>query len=132
VCALPLEHVCEVMRPLPLERVDAAPSYLLGVAVIRGEVMPVVDAAVLLTGQTAPATRFVTLRVDERRVALAVTEVVGARLVDDDLPTGVPPLLSGSADVRRALGVLDGRLLEVLESARIIDAAASVAFEAVG
>jgi purine-binding chemotaxis protein CheW len=120
------------MRPLPLERVDAAPSFLLGLAVIRGDVTPVVDAAVLLTGQAAPATRFVTLRVDGRRVALAVTGVVGARLVDDDLPAGLPPLLSGSADVRRALGVLDGRLLEVLESARIIDAAASIALEAVG
>jgi purine-binding chemotaxis protein CheW len=115
--------VREVMRRCPVERVATAPRFTLGVAVIRGENVPVVDAGVLLTGQACGGDRFVVLRVAERRVALAVDEVVGARHVEAGELAGLPPLLSGAAELVRAMGVLDGRLLEVLESGRLIDAA---------
>src|SRR5215467_11854932 len=47
LCALPLGHVQEVLRPLPLQAVPGAPAFVCGVTVIRGGVMPVIDAAVL-------------------------------------------------------------------------------------
>jgi len=35
-CAIPIEHVSETMRPLPVEPIGAVPSFLLGLAIIRG------------------------------------------------------------------------------------------------
>jgi purine-binding chemotaxis protein CheW len=122
-CALPLEHVREVMRPSPVAAVPSAQKYVLGLGVIRGETVPVLDAALLLAGQSAPATRFVVLRVGERRVALAVGEVVGARILDRAELAELPPLLSEARDRVSALAVLDGDLLQVLESTRLLDAA---------
>lgn len=124
-CALPIEHVREVMRRCPVERVELAPRFTLGLALIRGESVPVVDAGMLLTGQACGGARFVLLRVAERRVALAVDEVVGARSLDGSELGRLPPLLTAAAEMVRAMAVLDGRLVEVLESGRLIEAAGS-------
>ncbi len=111
------------MRPRNVERVEGAPPFLLGLSLVRGEALPVVDAGVLLSGEPSLPTRFVTLRVDDRRVVLAVTEVLGTAAIATGNWGGIPPLFAGSSDVLRALGTLDGRLLEVLESARLVEAA---------
>jgi purine-binding chemotaxis protein CheW len=122
-CALPIDHVREVMRRCPVGRVERASRFTLGLALIRGESVPVIDAGVLLTGQACAGARFVVLRVAERRVALAVDEVVGARAIEPGELERLPPLLSDAAEMVRAMAVLDGRLVEVLESGRLIDAA---------
>jgi purine-binding chemotaxis protein CheW len=111
------------MRRCPVERVELATRFTLGLALIRGESVPVVDAGMLLTGQACSGARFVVLRVAERRVALAVDEVAGARSIDGGELERLPPLLSGAAEMVRAMAVLDGRLVEVLESGRLIEAA---------
>jgi purine-binding chemotaxis protein CheW len=121
------------MRPCRVDRVESAPAFLTGVAVIRGENVPVLDAALLLGAEASVVTRFVVLRVGERRVALSVAEVVGTRALEVDELGELPPLLSGSRELVARLGVLDGRLLEVLESGRLLDiAAATMALEAPG
>jgi purine-binding chemotaxis protein CheW len=113
------------MRPCRVDRVEPAPAYLTGVAVIRGENVPVLDAALLLGAEASPVTRFVVLRVGERRVALAVGEVVGTRALEMEELGELPPLLSGSRELCARMGVLDGKLLEVLESGRLLDVAAA-------
>jgi purine-binding chemotaxis protein CheW len=120
-CALPLEHVHEVMRPCPVEPVEPAAGYLRGLALIRGETVPVVDAAVVLGGRTDETRRFVVLRVGERRVALAVAEVVGARALDGDALEALPPLLANRAELVAHMAVLDGKLVEVLASGRLVE-----------
>jgi purine-binding chemotaxis protein CheW len=122
-CALPIEHVREVMRRCPVERVELASRFSVGLALIRGESVPVVDAGMLLGGKPCGGARFVVLRVAERRVALAVDEVVGARSIELGELERLPPLLAGAAEMVRAMAVLDGRLVEVLESGRLISAA---------
>ena len=42
-CAIPLDHVAETMRPLPIEPVAGTPGFVRGVSVIRGAPTPVVD-----------------------------------------------------------------------------------------
>lgn len=42
------------MRPLPVAAVAGAPDFVAGVAIIRGDAVPVVDAARLLTGEGEP------------------------------------------------------------------------------
>jgi len=126
--ALPLADVVETFRPLPLQPLTGAPSYVRGVAVIRGAAVPVVDLTELLTGTPATATRFVTMRVGERRVALGVEAVVGVQAVEDDRFAALPPLLEPARERTVALGTLDGGLLMLLQAGRsLLDAAVRAA-----
>lgn len=126
VCVLPLEHVSETMRPQPVRVVAGAPPFVRGVAVIRGAPVPVLDAAFLLLGEqpSGDETRFVSLRVADRQVALAVSEVLGVREIDKAHVSDLPPLLSpASAGVVAALGMLDSDLLLVLRAGRLVSEA---------
>ena len=81
--ALPLAAVGECMRPLRVQALAGAPSHVLGLGVIRGETMPVVDLARLLTGEPAQTLgRFVTARTPAGPVALAVEAVLGLSQVE--------------------------------------------------
>lgn len=122
LCAIPLHCVRETMRALPLEPLPDMPAFMLGVSVIRGQVVPVVDLA-SLTGQSggAPGARLVTLELNRRQVALAADDVLGVRSLEPESLGAVPPLLGAAgAGVLGALATLDAELLLVLEAARLI------------
>jgi chemotaxis signal transduction protein len=111
------------MRPAAVERAEPAPKYLLGLAVVRGETVPVVDAGALLTGGNGLLARWVVLRIGSRRVVLGVGEVLGIRALEQAELRQLPPLLAGSKDRVRNLAILDGTFLEVLESGWLLEAA---------
>jgi len=120
LCAVPIAHVVEVMRALPVEPIPGAPSFVPGLAIIRGAPMPVVDLG-LLTGGRSASGRFVTLRLGDRRAALAVDAVVGVRAVDACLLQELPPLLrDAGAEVVDAIGVIDTELLVSLRAGRLV------------
>lgn len=120
LCALPVAHVDETMRPLPVEPLAGTHPFILGVAIIRGVPTPVVDAGLLLGAGAVPSPkRFVALRVAERRVALAVDAVVGVRALPADSLAALPPLLQDAGTVS-AIGTLDSGLLLVLRGGRIV------------
>src|SRR5262249_15813674 len=105
--------------PLPIQPVADAPGFVSGVAVVRGVPQAVVDAGKLLGTAGSHATRFVTLRIGDRRVTLAVDAVLGMRRISPADQSPLPPLLQGTnADVIAALGTLGAELLVVLQSAR--------------
>jgi purine-binding chemotaxis protein CheW len=115
-CAFIATGVAEVMRPLPIEVLANMPGFVLGLAIIRGAPTPVVDAGALLGehGEGQP-TRFVVMRVQERRVALAVEAVLGVKRLAGETLQALPPLLRHAADdVVAAIGTLDAQLLTVL------------------
>ena len=58
-CALPLEHVSETMRPLPVEPIAGVISPVAGVAIIRGGPVPVVDVALNECERYYPAFQYV-------------------------------------------------------------------------
>jgi purine-binding chemotaxis protein CheW len=118
VCALPLRHVLETMRPLPVTPIASVPPFVQGAAVVRGEPAPVVLLDVLLQGAPEPAGRFVSIRSAGRRALLAVAEVIGV----GKLPaTGGVPMLRGAAGGSvSALGALDRDLLAVLDAALLV------------
>jgi purine-binding chemotaxis protein CheW len=121
VCALPLAQVEETMRPLPVEPMAGAPDFVLGVAIVRGAAVPVVDAAALLGAGRSRPSRLVSLRVERRRVALAVDAVLGVHPVAGESLARLPPLLRDAAgEAVSAVGALDAELLMVLESARLV------------
>jgi purine-binding chemotaxis protein CheW len=120
-CALSIDHVIETMRPLPFEPLASAPEFVLGVAIIRGRAVPVVDAGTLLGSTESSATRLVTLLVEDRTVALAVDEVIGVSPMVDEAVHELPPLLEvATGAVIESLGVLDSELLIVLRESRLV------------
>jgi purine-binding chemotaxis protein CheW len=122
--ALPMEHVVETMRPLPLTPVATAGPGVLGVSVIRGEPLPVVDLGGLLSSQgadeRAKPSRYVSIRVGSRRVALAVDAVIGVRELDATTLHETPPLLRSSSATVTSLGALDRELIAVLDAGRLL------------
>jgi len=142
-CAFFVTDVAEVMRPLPIERMANMPRFVLGLSIIRGQPTPIIDAATLL-GQGADdarsdgrhsgdvsgagdqdggatATRFVVMRVGERRVALAVAAVLGVRPVARQSLRALPPLLRHAGDhAVAAIGALDNQLLTVLAGGYLV------------
>jgi purine-binding chemotaxis protein CheW len=121
--ALPLAHVEETMRPLPVRPLAGLPPFILGVTVIRGAPVPVIDAAAVSGhGRPSPGVgRFVTLKLAERRAAFAVDEVLGLRRIDRGRLFELPRLLATTTDdVGLAIGTLDSELLMVLGSGRLV------------
>lgn len=129
VCGLPLQHVLETMRPLPVEPFAQMPPFVLGVAVIRGRPTPVIDTRQLLGSPSQrPPQRYVTLGFGEhvaRIAAFALDSVLGVRDVDAKTLSALPGLLGvAGSDLIQAFGALDSELLLVLEHARVLPDAA--------
>lgn len=118
VCAVPLTHVIETMRPLPVEPISGVPPFVQGISIIRGIPTPVVDLGAILGTPSERAERFVTLRVGDKQVALSVNAVLGVRDLDTIMTMReLPPLLRrASKDVVETIGTLDEQVLMVLRA----------------
>ena len=92
-CAFQLHHVAETMRPLPIKQVAGTPGFVCGVSVLRGTPTPVVDLKALLENcENSPSYgRFVSLKLEERRVVIGVDSVVGLINLDSELLGELPP-----------------------------------------
>jgi len=117
------------MRPLPVEPLAGAPPFVRGLATIRGFPTPVIDIGRLLGSSelsvtptlSSPAARFVSLELGERTVVLAVDAVLGVSSIPPGILVNIPPLLQEAcASMISVVGVLDARLLLVLEAARLV------------
>ena len=117
---LDVEHVKEVIALRPITRVFHAPPVIAGVVNLRGDVLTVIDLAVLL-GQSsvtsASSARIVVLRdAGERRLAGVLVDRLGAlremppeglAQVPTTLSSGVARLLSGVIPSAPPCGVID-------------------------
>lgn len=132
VCALPLEHIAEVMRPLPVEKLPGVSRPVRGVAIIRGLPTPVVDIGWMVAAQPSDPTRFVSIKIGDRRVALAVDAVVGVRTIPLSSLRELPPLLrDASAEAITSIGRLDAELLVMLNSTRLVPETLWTALDAI-
>jgi purine-binding chemotaxis protein CheW len=118
VCAVPLTHVIETMRPLPVEPISGVPSFVQGISIIRGIPTPVVDLGAVLGTPDEMAERFVTLRIGDKQVALSVNAVLGVLDLDTIMTIqDLPPLLQrASKEVVDTIGTLDEQVLMVLRA----------------
>jgi purine-binding chemotaxis protein CheW len=123
MCGLPLEHVSETMRPLPLKTLRGMPAFVVGLSIVRGTPVPVVDVARLLgVDETAEVSRLVLVKVQEKRVALSVAEVVGVKFLELEV-SQLPGLVDNErTEAVAAVAALDARLLVILRSWRIVPA----------
>jgi purine-binding chemotaxis protein CheW len=115
---LPLAQVIETMRPLRVELIAGVPSFVRGVAIIRGILTPVVDLGAVLGAPEEAAERFVTVRAGDKQVALSVSAVLGVRDLDAlTMIHELPPLLRGATrEVVETIGTLDEQFLVVLQA----------------
>lgn len=120
LCALPIAHVIEIMRPLPVVALAQAPECVLGMCVVRGVAVPVVDVARCICAQPGEPTRFVTVRAGQRCLALAVDAVTGTIELSADRLSEVPALLSRASPAVQAVAALDTALLLLLQSGRVL------------
>jgi len=122
-CAIPLHHVAETMRPLPIQSVAGMPNFVRGVSVVRGTPTPVVDLKALLENSENSLSygRFVSLKLEERRVVIGVDSVVGLKHLDSAQLGELPPLLRDvNTDLIESFGTRDAELLLVLRAAHIV------------
>lgn len=119
LCAIPRNHVVEVLRPLAIASFPDAPPGVMGVSVVRGVSIPVVDGRTLAGAGSGELKRLVVLRTGERHVGLAVESIVGLRTIPETALTELPPLLRDNAVASR-LGAMDDQMLIVLDAARLV------------
>ncbi len=121
LCALPVDDVVETARLLPIELLPGMPHFVMGISIIRGTPVPIIDAGALLGGANCRLGRWVTLIAGDRLIALTVQDVLGVRAIDAESLSALPPLLQAAAgDVIETIRTLDGELLLVLDAARIV------------
>ena len=112
LCAIALRDVVETIRPLPVQPLAGTAEILLGVSVIRGLAVPVVDTAGLLGARKEQPSRFVTTRTGRGTLAYATGPVIGVLPVEPDASRPPPPMLAAAATrLVVAVGVLDSRPL---------------------
>ena len=137
LCGLPLDAVEETLRPQPLRPLKSPAVHVQGLARIRGDWLPVVDLAGLLglteagaapsapwppaPADAAAVRRYVVVRAGERRVALAVAEVLGLQTFAAEQLRALPPLLRDrDHGAVTALAERDDELIAVLDQARLL------------
>jgi purine-binding chemotaxis protein CheW len=115
-------HVQETLRPLLVRSIESAPAFVCGLSVIRGAPVLVVDlSAVIGTVRSDSITRWVTLNLGGRRLALAVESVLGIRKLEKSTLQALPPLLRDTnRDLIEAIGTLDSELLMLLQAGGIL------------
>ena len=121
LCGLPLDHVVETLRPLPIVPLADAPPTVLGVSILRGEPVVVVDLGHLLDAPVVQPERLVLLQTGPRRIGLVCEGVIGARIFGAESSRELPPLLQKAVgDIVSAVGTLDTELLLFLRTARLV------------
>jgi purine-binding chemotaxis protein CheW len=110
------------MRPLPIEAIAGAPSFVRGVSIIRGVPTPVIDLGILLGTHNDEAPvgmsgRFITLRLGERQAALSVDSICDVLELDAMTTQELPPLLQGASNnFIETITTLDAHMLVILRS----------------
>jgi chemotaxis signal transduction protein len=89
---------------------------------MRGQSTPVLHLGMLLSGDSyEPGRRFVSTRVDDRPVIFEVDETLGVRRLSRTQLETTTSLVHGALTERiTTLGVLDGKLLAWLDTARLV------------
>ncbi len=125
MCAMPVGQVIETMRPQPVQALADTPHYIMGVAMIRGAVVPVVDLAALVHGHGPEPARLMTVRAGttadrSRTAALAIAGIDGVASIPVASLERLSPLLGEQDGAVRSVGVASTGVLLLLDGARTV------------
>jgi purine-binding chemotaxis protein CheW len=109
VYAIPVTHVSEIADVGDLTPVPGAPPEVLGVRNLRGQILPVVDLAMLLRiPRTTAPSWLVVAEAGELTAGLAIDEVSGVDQLPDPTDEADSDLLTGALlDHDELIGVID-------------------------
>jgi purine-binding chemotaxis protein CheW len=115
--ALPVTQVLEVADLGTVAPVPGAPSSVLGVRNLRGQVLPLIDLSALLgtSRRDGRADKLVIAEGEGRRAGLAIDEVTDVAELAGPLQETDSPFLSGST-------LVAGDLIGILDIAGVFDA----------
>jgi len=114
VYAIAIANAFEVAALGQVVAVPRAPAPVLGIQVLHGEILPVVDtAAVLRLERDTPPSRLLVAQVGDQRVGLAVDDVTGVTELAGPAEEAESPVLLGSV-------LADGALIGIIDVARAI------------
>ncbi|MBI5491376.1 MAG: chemotaxis protein CheW [Deltaproteobacteria bacterium] len=138
--SLDILRVQEIIRHMDLTRVPRTPEFVDGVINLRGRVIPVLDLRKrfgLPADEKTNDTRIIVVDVDDRTVGLKVDAVSEVLRLPSDTVEPPPAIVTGAeSEYIKGVGKLDGRLLILLDVAKILsrterDALGGVALNAV-
>jgi len=116
--------VQEIIRHMDLTRVPRTPDFVDGVINLRGRVIPVLDLRKrfgLPADERTNDTRIIVVDVDNRTVGLKVDAVSEVLRLPADTVEPPPSLVTGiESDYIKGVGKLDGRLIILLDVAKIL------------
>ncbi len=122
--SLDILKVQEIIRHMELTRVPKSPDFVDGVINLRGKVIPVIDLRKrfgLPVDEKTNETRIIVVDVDSRTVGLKVDAVSEVLRLPSDTVEPSPAMVTGiESDYIKGVGKLDGRLLILLDVARIL------------
>ena len=132
--AVNVAQVQEIVRLSTLTRVPHAPPYVEGVVNLRGRIVPVVDLArrfELPPRERTKATRVIIAAVGGRTVGMLVDAVTEVLRLPDEAVDAAPQLLQDGirAEFVTGIGKLDGRLLIMLDLARVLSGEETLALD---
>lgn len=116
--AAPVGHVLEVAELGEVSPVPGAPPAVLGVRNLRGQILPVIDLALLLgVPRTAPPGRLLVAEAAGQRAGFAIDQVTEVGELDGHWDEAESPLLTAAVLAGEDLvGVLDmPKLFDALE-----------------
>lgn len=122
-----IDEVREIIRMEKVTQIPNTPGYIKGVINLRGNIIVVIDLAMKLgfpTKETDKDTRIIVIKVEDNTVGMVVdyaTEVL--RLAGDKIEPA-PAIITSKieADYIEGVGVLDERLLTLLDLAKVLKA----------
>jgi chemotaxis signal transduction protein len=113
--AIPAEHVYQVASLDSVTAVPGSPSGVLGVRSLRGQILPVLDLAVLLgIGRKAPPASLLVAEAGGCLAGFAVDEVSSVGELEDPAEETESGLLAGAT-------LAHGDLIGVIDVARVFD-----------
>jgi purine-binding chemotaxis protein CheW len=97
-CAVDVMRIAEVLRPVPVTLLPAAPSFVEGIIELRGRFLPVIDLRKRFGGGPTPERapgKYVVAPIGQTAVALVVDEVMGVERIPQDQIQPPPALAAG-------------------------------------
>ena len=125
-CAVDVMRIAEVLRPVPVTPLPAAPPFVEGIIELRGRFLPVIDLRKRFgaAAERAPG-KYVVAPMGQTSVALVVDEVMGVERIPTDQIQPPPALASGRVAPGFVSGIVkwNERVFMVLDIDAVLSAA---------
>lgn len=133
--AIDIYQVHEVLKMVPVTPLPQAAHFIEGVINLRGEVIPVIDLRKrfeLPVQERNDQTRIIIVEIEEHKVGLIVDFVTEVLRLSSEAIQPPPARVAGAGnDFIQGIGRIEGRLLIILNLAKILTMQAKIALEEV-